>query len=121
MTPHAKRRKCIIFGDLTVTIVQVGIIKGRYSMKADSKIFKGIEYVLVSELPQAQRDFLAQTVNPELYIKLLIEGKIVAGCLQYKDYARWYHDQYQAKVNSVREQSIVPGIDIQPNLALNQI
>ena len=42
-------------------------------MKADSKIFKGIEYVQVSELPQAQREILTQTINPELFIKLLVE------------------------------------------------
>ena len=90
-------------------------------MKADSKIFKGIEYVQVSELPQAQREFLAQSINPELYIKLLIEGKIISGCLQYKDYTQWYQEQYQAKVNAVRDQTVIPAVEIQPNLALNKL
>lgn len=89
-------------------------------MKADCKIFKGIEYVQVSELPQAQREFLAQTINPELYIKLLIEGKIISGCLQYKDYTRWYHEQFQVSVQVIVEQS-APVVEIKPNLALNKL
>ena len=92
-------------------------------MKADSKIFKGIEYVQVSELPQAQREELAQSVNRELYIKILIDGKVVSGCLQYKDYNKWYSESYQPKLvsaASIREQVVVTDLDIKPNLALNK-
>ena len=59
-------------------------------MKVDAKIFKGIEYVQLSELPQSQREILTQTINPDLFIKLLVDGKIISGCLQYKDYSNWY-------------------------------
>ena len=90
-------------------------------MKADSKIFKGIEYVQVSELPQAQREILLQTINPDLFIKLLVDGKIISGCLQYKHYSSWYQDQYLSLANTAREQSVVQGIEIKPNLALNKL
>lgn len=92
-------------------------------MKVDSKIFKGIEYVQVSELPQAQREELTQSINGELYIKILIDGKIISGCLQYKDYNKWYSESYQPKLisaASVREQVVVSDLDIKPNLALNK-
>jgi hypothetical protein len=92
-------------------------------MKVDSKIFKGIEYVQVSELPQGQREELTQSINRELYIKLLIDGKIISGCLQYKDYNKWYSDIYQPKLNASnasRDQVVVPELDIKPNLALNK-
>ena len=105
----------------TVTIVQVDSIKGCYSMKVDSKIFKGIEYVQVSELPQAQREVLTQTINPEFYIKLLVDGKIISGCLQYKDYNNWYQDHFQAHINATRDQSAVESLEIRPNLALNKL
>lgn len=88
-------------------------------MKVDAKIFKGIEYVQVSELPQAQREILTQTINPDLFIKLLMDGKIISGCIQYKDYNNWYHEQYQAWLNANREQSSV--LEIKPNLALNKL
>ena len=89
-------------------------------MKVDSKTFKGIDYVQVSELPQAQREILSQTINPELYIKLLIDGKIISGCLQYKDYSKWYVDQFQPQI-AAREQAVVQGVEIKPNLALNKL
>ena len=92
-------------------------------MKVDSKIFKGIEYVQVSELPQAQREELTESINRELFIKLLIDGKIISGCLQYKDYNKWYGESYQPKLNAAnvaREQIVSPELDIKPNLALNK-
>lgn len=90
-------------------------------MKVDSKIFKGIEYVQVSELPQSQREELAQSINPDLFIKLLIEGKIITGCLQYKDYNKWYSDFYQVRQNAPREQRVVSELEIKADLALNKL
>jgi hypothetical protein len=66
-------------------------------MMIDSKIYKGIEYVQVSELPQLQREKLTQTLNQDLFIKIMIDGKIVSDCLQFKDYSFWYHSVYQPK------------------------
>lgn len=90
-------------------------------MMVDAKIFKGIEYVQLSDLPETQREVLTQTINPELFIKLLIDGKIISGCLQYKDYNRWYQDQLQQKLNAPIQESARPDVEIQPNLALNKI
>lgn len=87
----------------------------------DAKIFKGIEYVQLSDLPEAQREVLTQTINPELFIKLLIDGKIISGCLQYKDYNRWYQEQLQQKLNAPPQESALPAVEIQPNLSLNKI
>ena len=89
-------------------------------MKVDAKIFKGIEYVQVSELPQSQREILTQTISQDLFIKLLVDGKIIGGCLQYKDYNDWYIRHYQVWLNPPREQAVVP-LDIKPNLALNKL
>ena len=90
-------------------------------MMVDAKIFKGIEYVQLSDLPEAQREVLTQTINPELFIKLLIDGKIISGCLQYKDYNRWYQEQLQQKLNAPPQESALAEVEIQPNLALNKI
>jgi hypothetical protein len=90
-------------------------------MKVDSKIFKGIEYVQVSELPQAQREVLTQTINPEVFIKLLVDGKIISGCLQYKDYNDWYQEHFQPQLNACRDQPPVQSLEIKPNLAMNKL
>lgn len=89
-------------------------------MKANAKIFKGIEYVQISELPHAQSEMLAQTINPELYIKLLIDGKIVGGCLQYKDYCTWYQDHYVQKQSATRAQAAIPSLEVGSGLSLNK-
>ncbi|SKC74621.1 hypothetical protein [Ohtaekwangia koreensis] len=64
-------------------------------MKAEIKIYKGIEYVLVSQLPAEQQTIISQTISKRLYIKILIDGKIVGNCLQYKDYDFWYENVYR--------------------------
>ncbi len=86
-------------------------------MKVDSKIYKGIEYVQVSELPQAQHEIITKTIHPDHFIKLLVDGKIIRGCLQYKDYCNWYSEHFQPRINAPREPSVISGLEIKPNLA----
>ena len=59
-------------------------------MKVNSTIFKGIEYVQLTQLPEEQRERILDTINRNLIIKILIDGKIISNCLQYKDYEFWY-------------------------------
>jgi hypothetical protein len=64
-------------------------------MKAEIKIYKGIEYVQVNLLPVEQQNIISQTLSNKLYIKILIDGKIIGNCLQYKDYELWYNNVYR--------------------------
>jgi hypothetical protein len=63
-------------------------------MKAEIKIYKGIEYVQVNLLPAEQQNIISETLSNKLYIKILIDGKIIGNCLQYKDYELWYNNVY---------------------------
>jgi hypothetical protein len=72
-------------------------------MKVERKIFKGIEYVLVAELPQTQREQLLQTLSKDHFIKILIEGTVVSQCLQYKDYCLWFDNVFKSKSQPVNE------------------
>jgi hypothetical protein len=75
-------------------------------MKILSKVFRGIEYIQTSQLPPQQREKLLETINQKLFIKILIDGKVVGDCLQYKDYEVWYENIYRApaeKVNGMSE------------------
>jgi hypothetical protein len=89
-------------------------------MKADRKIFKGIEYVQLAELPQTQQDKLLQTLGNDFFIKIRIDGKIIAQCVQYKDYSRWYDNVYANKPAPVKER-VPEVIGIPTNLALNKV
>lgn len=71
-------------------------------MKVNSTLYKGIEYVQVSSLPPEQQEQLLQTLNRDLIIKILVEGKLVGNCLQFKDYEVWFDNVFkpQAKTQS---------------------
>ena len=63
---------------------------GLQRMKINSENFKGIEYIQLNELPDDQRQKILESLNRNFLIKILIDGKIVSNCLQYKDYSFWY-------------------------------
>ncbi|HEY9008409.1 hypothetical protein [Ohtaekwangia sp.] len=65
------------------------------NMKIEPTNFKGIEYVQVNQLPEDQQALILQTISSNLYIKILIDGKIIGKCLQYKDYDLWYHNVFK--------------------------
>jgi len=67
-------------------------------MKVSSKIFKGIEYIQLNQLPADQRDSLLKTINQKVLIKILIDGKIVSDCIQYRDYEIWFDNIYRPQV-----------------------
>ncbi len=64
-------------------------------MKVNSTIYKGIEFVEISALPNEQKTSLMQTVSPDLLIKILVDGKLMPRCIQYKDYEEWYDNSYR--------------------------
>jgi hypothetical protein len=71
-------------------------------MKVDCKNFKGIEYVQFNELPLTQQEKLLQSPNHNFFIKIMIDGKIVGQCLQYKDYSYWYETVFGNKAVPVK-------------------
>ena len=88
-------------------------------MKVESKIFKGIEYVQLKELPQSQQDRIIHTINHNLFIKIMIDGKILSQCLQYKDYDIWYENEFGPMVVTAREDVVVrEAVPVSQDLAL---
>jgi hypothetical protein len=89
-------------------------------MKVERKIYKGIEYVLVAELPLLQREQLLQTLSKDHFIKILIDGAIVSQCLQYKEYSLWFDNVFASKAQSVKE-IVTEKVSLPaPRLALNK-
>jgi hypothetical protein len=66
-------------------------------MKAKSSVYKGIEYIQISSLPLEQKNRILETVNSELLIKILADGKVIGNCLQFKDYEFWFDNVYQTQ------------------------
>ncbi len=66
-------------------------------MKAAAKYFKEIEYVAVDELPSQQQELLKEYAEAD-FIKILMDGKVVSNCLQYKEYSHWHANVYTKAV-----------------------
>lgn len=72
-------------------------------MKVNSTIFKGIEYVQLNQLPEEQRERILETINRNLIFKIMIDGKIVSNCLQFKDYDVWYENVFMPVKSNVKQ------------------
>jgi len=81
------KKSVVLYIDQNLTLV-----------KAVAEDFKGITYVRISSLPEAQRAGLASSFNSNLIIKILKEGIVLHDCLQYDHYLAWYENIYCAKV-----------------------
>lgn len=86
-------------------------------MKVDCKNYRGIEYILFDELPQNQRNKFLQTLGRAAFIKIMIDGKIVSGCIQYKDYNLWFDNIYKPKTSLVRSEPIADSVELTSGLA----
>jgi hypothetical protein len=62
-------------------------------MKIPPSHYREIDYVVVDELPEEQRKQLKAQGSLE-FIKILINGKVVGPCVQYKHYELWFHQEY---------------------------
>lgn len=59
-------------------------------MKVNSKIYKGIEYIQLTDLPNEQQDLIVQHLEEDDFIKILVENSVISDCIQYKDYEAWF-------------------------------
>jgi hypothetical protein len=66
-------------------------------MKAKERIYRGIGFISVAELPADQQLLLEYAQQPER-IKILMEGKILSNCIQYRHYSEWYQTVYKQSV-----------------------
>jgi hypothetical protein len=91
-------------------------------MKADRKNYKGIEYILFEELPHTQREQLLQSLGQDVFIKIMVDGKIVTQCIQYKDYCKWFDNHYKSKPVQAKESRInkEESMELSGNLALTK-
>ena len=59
-------------------------------MLAKVKIYKGIEFIELNDLPSEQAVSFRDWAPREAFIKILIKDNIVSDCIQYKYYRSWY-------------------------------
>ena len=88
-----------------------GINGGFEIMKISSRIYKGIEYVQLSDLPADQQQQVTLALE-HTFIKILIDKSIISNCIQYRDYENWFEKAYPevrsvAKVEKPEQQQVL--------------
>ncbi len=74
-------------------------------MKAKARFYRGIEFISVSDLPVDQQLLLQHMQDPER-IKILMDGKILSNCIQYKEYSGWFASVYERSVSTTKANTV---------------
>ncbi|MGE0770389.1 MAG: hypothetical protein AB7K37_01670 [Cyclobacteriaceae bacterium] len=65
------------------------------TMKVAPEIYKGIEFVRISSLPEDQKQLIKSTLSSDKIIKILKENVLLNDCIQYQDYVQWAADMHK--------------------------
>jgi hypothetical protein len=78
-----------------------------------STIYKGIEFVRVSQLTKQELEVFNKNFNHETLIKIMIDEEVVSDCIQYKDYVLWYNSSFpSARANTDSKKKITSSHEI---------
>ncbi|MBI3219286.1 MAG: hypothetical protein HYZ44_07220 [Bacteroidetes bacterium] len=58
-------------------------------MRATSEVYKGIEFVRISSLPEDQKSAIWSSFDREKIIKILKVDALMNDCILYRDYLDW--------------------------------
>ncbi|MEY4930159.1 MAG: hypothetical protein RI909_883 [Bacteroidota bacterium] len=79
----------------------------------EREIYKGIEFVRISNLPQEQSERIKASFPKEKIIKILKDEVILRDCISYRDYQDWFKQSYQvtktltsSQLDNVRSNSL---------------
>lgn len=64
-------------------------------MKVASEVYKGIEYIQISTLPQNQQNEILKSISSRLIIKILKNESILSDCVQYRHYEFWFENIFK--------------------------
>ena len=69
-------------------------------MKAAVEIYKGIEFVRISALPEDQKRMIWTSFHTNKIIKILRDKELLNDCVKYDDYSEWYRQNFTNRPNS---------------------
>ena len=70
------------------------------SMSAE--IYKGIEFVRISNLPEDQKSQITRTIHHSKIIKILRGKELLPDCVLVIDYADWMRESFTREVRALR-------------------
>jgi hypothetical protein len=63
-----------------------------------AEIYKGIEFVRISKLPEDQKNQITRTIDHSKIIKILRGKELLPDCVQVNDYANWMRDIFNQEL-----------------------
>jgi len=81
-------------------------------------LYRGIEFVCVTDLPEEQQILLHSSPQYPERINILIEGEIKRNCIQYPAYAEWFNNVYKTSV--AQAPAVKQKETAEPNLILQK-
>jgi hypothetical protein len=70
--------------------------------RMSAEIYKGIEFVRISKLPEEQRNQITRTIDHSKIIKILRGKELLSDCVQVNDYDCWMRDSFMKEVISIQ-------------------
>jgi len=70
-------------------------------MRTPSEIYKGIEFVRISTLPEDQKQLIWTSIKRDKIIKILKSDCLLNDCIQVHDYEAWYSENYKSEIISI--------------------
>lgn len=87
--------------------------------KFPSRVYRGIEFIKLSDLPEQQAIGLRSWANERaLLIKILIDKEIHSNCVQYHHYSEWHERHFKSQTSGPVSSEQQHGNSIKVNLAL---
>ena len=71
-----------------------------------AKVYKGIYYIRISELPEDQQVQIKNIDSKDLIIKILTDTELMSDCVAYADYQSWFQNIY-TRVSPAQEEEKV--------------
>jgi hypothetical protein len=71
-----------------------------------ARIFKGIEFIRVCDLPLDQQNEINKWSDQEIVIKIQTEEGLYSDCIQYKDYVYWFENIFEEATTT--ETKLIP-------------
>ena len=57
-------------------------------------VYRGIEYIRISELPEDEKSQIRNWLNRDLIIKIQTQDELLPDCVVYKEYVHWFKNIY---------------------------
>jgi hypothetical protein len=71
-------------------------------MRVKSEVYKGIEFIRISNLPPEQKEKIKSSISREKVIKIAKGDSIFTDCIQYRDYLEWFEYYHKMRLATLQ-------------------